>query len=124
MSATSSPRPADTRPQAARDPRLLALLGAATIAFSGIFVRLSHTSPTTAAFFRCLYAWPVLAALAAREDRRYGRRSLADRAPALVTRPSTAPGIRCAATAARAGANAASAKGSRSGSILLQSHIW
>jgi drug/metabolite transporter (DMT)-like permease len=85
VSTTSSPQSTDAAPPAARDARLLALLGAATIAFSGIFVRLSHTTPTTAAFFRCLYAWPVLAALAAREDRRYGRRTLSDRAPALLS---------------------------------------
>jgi drug/metabolite transporter (DMT)-like permease len=67
------------------DARVLALLGAATIAFSGIFVRLSHTTPTTAAVFRCADALPVLFALAAREDRRCGRRSWGDRVPALLS---------------------------------------
>ncbi len=45
-------------------PVALALAGALTIAFSGIFVRLADVSPETAAFFRCLYALPVLGALA------------------------------------------------------------
>ena len=68
-----------------RDARGLALLGAATIAFSGIFVRLSHTTPTTAAVFRCAYALPVLIALAVREDRRCGRRPWGERVPALLS---------------------------------------
>jgi drug/metabolite transporter (DMT)-like permease len=41
-------------------PRLTALLGAFAISFSGILYRLSATSPETAAFFRCLYALPIL----------------------------------------------------------------
>ena len=69
---------------AARDARPMAVLGAATIAFSGIYVALSHASPTTAAFFRCLYALPVLIGLAVREDRRHGPRTLAARAPVLL----------------------------------------
>ena len=40
------------------------MLGAFTIAFSSIFVRLSHASPSTAAIFRCAYAVPVLGLLA------------------------------------------------------------
>lgn len=44
-----------------------ALLGAAAIASSGILVRLAGVSPETAAFFRCLYALPLLGLLAARE---------------------------------------------------------
>jgi drug/metabolite transporter (DMT)-like permease len=63
-------------------PRALAVAGALTIAFSSILVRLSHTSPSTSAVFRCVYALPLLALLAAREDRRagqVGRRSARDR---------------------------------------------
>ena len=56
------------------DARVLALLGALTIAFSSILVRLSHASPSTAAIFRCAYALPVLGWLAWREDRRLGPR--------------------------------------------------
>ena len=44
------------------------------IAFAGIFVSLAAVSPATAAFFRCLYALPVLGFLAYREDRAYGPR--------------------------------------------------
>lgn len=59
-------------PLAARHPRIAGTLGAGTIAFSGIFVRLADTTPVTAALFRCAYALPVLALLAARERRRFG----------------------------------------------------
>src|SRR3989440_9867898 len=57
-----------------RNVRICAVLGAVTIAFSSILVRLSHASPSTAAIFRCAYALPVLGALAWREDRRLGGR--------------------------------------------------
>ncbi len=50
----------------------MAVLGALTIAFSAILVRLSHAEPATAAVFRCLYAVPVLALLARRATRRAG----------------------------------------------------
>lgn len=43
--------------------RLIGLAGIATISFSAIFVRLAGVSPTTAAFFRAAYAWPVLLAI-------------------------------------------------------------
>ena len=51
------------------------------IAFSGIFVALADVAPATAAFFRCLYALPVLAVLALIERRRYGSRPLRERLP-------------------------------------------
>jgi drug/metabolite transporter (DMT)-like permease len=54
--------------------RACGVLGAVTIAFSSILVRLSHASPSTAAIFRCAYALPVLGALAWSEDRRFGSR--------------------------------------------------
>lgn len=44
------------------------------IAFSGILVRLAEVTPATAAFYRCAYALPPLAALAVWERRRYGTR--------------------------------------------------
>ena len=59
--------------------RLCGWLGALTIAFSSILVRLSHASPSTAAIFRCLFAVPVLGLLAWAEDRRYGPRPWASR---------------------------------------------
>lgn len=56
-------------------PVLTAFLGALTIAFSAIFVRLADVSPATAALFRCVYALPPLALLAWYERRRYGPRA-------------------------------------------------
>jgi drug/metabolite transporter (DMT)-like permease len=60
-------------------PVLAGAFGALTIAFSAILVRLAKESPETAAFFRCAYAVPVLALLAAWERRRYGPRSSRER---------------------------------------------
>ena len=57
---------------------LAGLLGALTIAFSAILVKLAKVEPSTAAVFRCLYAVPLLALLAARETRLYGRRPWRD----------------------------------------------
>ena len=62
----------------------MAVAGALTIAFSSILVRLSHTSPSTSAIFRCVYALPLLALLALREDRRLGSRPARDRRLALA----------------------------------------
>jgi drug/metabolite transporter (DMT)-like permease len=56
-------------------PVLTAVLGALTIAFSAIFVRLADVSPATAAIFRCAYALPLLGLLAWYEQRRYGPRA-------------------------------------------------
>lgn len=65
-------------------PVLLASAGAVCIAFSGILVRLADEPPSTAALYRCAYAVPVLAALAAWERRRYGPRSGGQRALSVV----------------------------------------
>jgi drug/metabolite transporter (DMT)-like permease len=64
--------------------RSYALVGAATIAFSSILVRLSHASPSTAAIFRCVYALPILGLLAWIEDRRFGSRSWRQRRAGLL----------------------------------------
>jgi drug/metabolite transporter (DMT)-like permease len=64
-------------------PALAGALGALVIAFSGILVRLAEVSPSTAAFFRCFYALPVLGALAWVERKRFGTRSRRDRLLAL-----------------------------------------
>src|SRR5206468_11786934 len=56
-------------------PVLAALVGAFCIAFSGIHFRLAHVSPSTGAFFRCLWALPPLWWLARREDSLYGPRA-------------------------------------------------
>lgn len=55
-------------------PLPLLVAGAACIAFSGILVRLADVSPSTAAFYRCVYALPPLLAIAAFERRRFGPR--------------------------------------------------
>jgi drug/metabolite transporter (DMT)-like permease len=65
-------------------PALAGAIGALVIAFSAILVRLAEVSPSTAAFFRCLYALPVLGALAWVERRRYGPRSRRERLLALA----------------------------------------
>ena len=64
--------------------RAYALMGAVTIAFSSILVRLSHASPSTAAIFRCVYALPILGLLAWNEDRRFGARSWRERRAGLL----------------------------------------
>jgi drug/metabolite transporter (DMT)-like permease len=61
-----------------------AILGACTIAFSGLLVRLADVSPETAAVFRCAFAVPFLGALAYWETRRYGPRPWRERAWGLA----------------------------------------
>ena len=56
----------------AERPALAAVLGAMVIATSAILVRLADVAPSTAAFFRCAYAVPVLAIIALSEKRRFG----------------------------------------------------
>jgi len=53
-------------------PRIAALLGALSIAFSGILYRYADVSPSTVTVFRCLYGLPVLLLVAWLEHRRYG----------------------------------------------------
>lgn len=65
-------------------PRTMAVLGALTIAWSAILVRLADVTPSTAAIFRCAYAVPILLVLAAREDRRFGPRPRRGRALAAI----------------------------------------
>jgi drug/metabolite transporter (DMT)-like permease len=67
-----------------RNVRVLALLGAATIAFSSILIRLSQASPSTAAIFRCVYALPILGLLKWLEDRRHGPRPWRERRTAMA----------------------------------------
>ena len=50
------------------------LVGAVAIAFSGILFRLANVSPSTGAFYRCVFALPPLWLLARIEDRKYGPR--------------------------------------------------
>jgi drug/metabolite transporter (DMT)-like permease len=65
-------------------PLALAVIAALTISFSAILVKASGATPSTAAIFRCLYALPILAALAWRE--RAGR-AHSDRSGAGERRP-------------------------------------
>jgi drug/metabolite transporter (DMT)-like permease len=65
-------------------PVLTAVIGALTIAFSAILVRLADVSPGTAAVFRCAYALPPLALLAWWERRRYGPRAPGQRRLAWI----------------------------------------
>ncbi len=52
-----------------RHPARAALAGALAIAFSAIIYRTSDVSPETGAFFRCVYALPVLWLLVRLEER-------------------------------------------------------
>ena len=65
-------------------PILAGVLGALVIAFSAILVRLAEVAPSTAAFFRCAYALPLLGLLAWLERRRFGARRLRERVLAWV----------------------------------------
>ena len=67
---------------------VLALLGVFGISFSAIFVRLADVSPITAAFFRTVYAVPVLAIVSAVQSRAAGwrpRRASRERVLAFVS---------------------------------------
>src|SRR5436309_4381255 len=55
-------------------PVLAVLVGAVAIAFSGILFRLAHVSPSTGAFYRCIWALPPLWLIARWEQRRWGLR--------------------------------------------------
>jgi drug/metabolite transporter (DMT)-like permease len=59
-----------------RRPVLTIFVGALAISFSGVLFRLSHVSPTTGAFWRCVWALPLLWFVARYEERRWGPRSL------------------------------------------------
>jgi drug/metabolite transporter (DMT)-like permease len=80
MSAATATAPG----QRAVSASATAFAGALTIAFSAILVKKAAVHPATAAFYRCAYAVPVLAALAWREHRRYGPRAPGQQRAALV----------------------------------------
>lgn len=65
-------------------PVMTAVLGAMSIAFSGILVRLADVEPATAAIFRCAYALPALAVIAYLERRAHGPRPTAQVRLALL----------------------------------------
>ena len=65
-------------------PRTAAATAAVGISFAAILFVLSGASPSTATFFRCLYALPLLWWLMRREDAAFGRRSPGARRWALL----------------------------------------
>jgi drug/metabolite transporter (DMT)-like permease len=67
-----------------RHPALGVLIGAFAICFSGILYRVAEVTPSTGAFFRCLWALPFLWPLAIWEDRRLGPRPAGGRRAAWV----------------------------------------
>lgn len=68
----------------AERPLTAAVVGALIIAVSAILVRLADVPPSTAAFFRCLYALVPLGLLALWEQRRYGPRASGQRRLAWI----------------------------------------
>jgi drug/metabolite transporter (DMT)-like permease len=74
----------DRQPAWSSRPGLAGTAGALSIAFSAIFVRLSGTSPSTAALWRCAYALPLLGWLAVAERRSFGPRPAGQRRFALA----------------------------------------
>lgn len=58
------------RARVGASPLALAVIAALAISFSAILVKASGATPSTAAIFRCLYALPILAAIAWRERAR------------------------------------------------------
>lgn len=73
-----------TRADPLRHAATAAGAGALCIAFSAILVRLANVSPAAAAVYRCAYAIPALALLAAAERRRMGPRGRRERAYAIA----------------------------------------
>ncbi|MEC3981318.1 DMT family transporter [Amycolatopsis sp. H20-H5] len=72
MTATELHRPAVPQHTGRFDPRLLAALGSFCISLSSVFIKVSGTSGSTSAFWRCLFSLPVLAGLVWWERRRTG----------------------------------------------------
>ncbi len=58
----------------ARRPAVTVLVGAVAIAFSGVLFELAHVSPTTGAFYRCVWALPPLFLIAWWERKKFGPR--------------------------------------------------
>ena len=76
------------RARVGASPLALAVSAALAISFSAILVKASGATPSTAAIFRCLYALPILAAIAWRERARrrepLGAPPVNERRPALA----------------------------------------
>jgi drug/metabolite transporter (DMT)-like permease len=73
--AAEAARPAAPEVGRARRPVAVAVAGALCITPSATLVGLAAVAPATAAFFRCVYALPLLGVLAWRERRRLGART-------------------------------------------------
>ncbi|MEX1345164.1 MAG: DMT family transporter [Candidatus Limnocylindrales bacterium] len=86
MTAGPQADAARQRPLRAFDgyPRTAAVTAAVGISTAGILFVLSEASPSTATFFRCLYALPLLWWLMRREDAAFGSRTARARVWALV----------------------------------------
>jgi drug/metabolite transporter (DMT)-like permease len=74
---------------------MAAATGAVFISFSGILFRAAAVSPSTATFWRCLFAVPLLWLFARLEDRRFGPRSTRERRWALVAGLFFAADLEC-----------------------------
>ena len=59
----------------ARRPVVTVLVGALAISFSGILFVVSNVSPSTGAFWRCVWAIPPLWVVAKLEERKWGKRT-------------------------------------------------
>ncbi|MGC0366909.1 drug/metabolite transporter (DMT)-like permease [Rhodococcus sp. 27YEA15] len=70
---TSTIFTATTRAGIPADPRLLVVAGACAISISSVLIKIADVAPSTAVFFRCFLAVPVLTVMAWREYRRAGR---------------------------------------------------
>src|SRR5947207_5870446 len=68
----------------ARRPLATVLVGALAIAFSGILFILAEVSPSTGAFWRCVWAIPPLWLVARYERRKWGTRTLRQRSYAWL----------------------------------------
>src|SRR5947207_1125016 len=68
----------------ARRPLATVLVGALAIAFSGILFILADVSPSTGAFWRCVWAVPPLWLVARYEQRKWGKRTLRQRSYAWI----------------------------------------
>src|SRR3990172_1646177 len=77
MTAPARARTGNPFAALAHRPVLAAVLGAMSIAFSGVLVRLADVEPATAAIFRCVYALPALGLIALAERRAFGPRPAA-----------------------------------------------
>src|SRR3989304_1053438 len=77
MTAPARARTGNPFAALAHRPVLAAVLGAMSIAFSGVLVRLADVEPATAAIFPCVSPLPALGLIALAERRAFGPRPAA-----------------------------------------------